>query len=124
MRALIHIRRPERRVDERGFAALKAISAAIPPEKRIGIARFKEVMREQFLILELDDGRAIEALPKLLPADWHEREAALDALHRILSARGALSEEDKRRLQRVEAIFAPPLPENRERKRREVIGRE
>ena len=34
-----------------------------------------------------------------------ERKAALDALHRILAARGDLSDEGGRRLTRVEAPF-------------------
>ena len=45
VRALIYVRLPEGKVDERGFAALKQISAELPAAKRIGLARFKEVVR-------------------------------------------------------------------------------
>ncbi len=126
VRALIYIRQPEGRVDERGYAVLKAISAATPPERRIGRTRFKEVMREQFLILQLDEERAITALPKLLPEDRAEREAALATLRRVLAARGALAGESKRRLERIESIFVSPLPAEAApaRKRREVIAGE
>ena len=118
VRALIYIRRPEGKVDERGFAALKEISAAMPPAKRIGMARFKEIMREQYLIVRHDEERAIEALPNLLPDDSREREAGLAALRRLLSARGALQEEAKRRLQRIEAIFIGPIPGREPARRR------
>ena len=118
VRALIYIRRPEGKVDERGFAALKEISAAMPPAKRIGMARFKEIMREQYLIVRHDEERAIEALPNLLPDDPREREAGLAALRRLLSARGALQEEAKRRLQRIEAIFIGPIPGREPARRR------
>ena len=66
------------------------------------------MVREQVLILLLDEERAIEALPKLLPEDHREREAALAIVRRVLSARGGLSEEGRRRLNRIEALFSGP----------------
>jgi hypothetical protein len=110
VRALIFIRRPEGRVDERGFAALKEIAAALPAAKRVGFARFKEVVREQYLILLRDEERAIAALPNLLPEDRREREAAFAMVQRVLAARGALPEEGRRRLKRIETLFAGPTP--------------
>jgi hypothetical protein len=108
VRALIYVRRPEGKVDERGFAALKQISAELPAAKRVGFARFKEVVKEQYLILLMDQERAIAALPKLLPEDLREREAALAMVRRVLAARGSLSAEDNQRLKRIEAVFAGP----------------
>src|SRR5262249_10835566 len=69
VRALIYVRLPEGKVDERGFAALKQISGELAPAKRVGFARFKEIVKEQYLILLLDAERAISALPKLLLDD-------------------------------------------------------
>jgi hypothetical protein len=74
VRALIYVRLPEGKVDERGFAALKRISSELPPAKRVGFARFKEVVRQQFLILYLDQERAIAAIPELLPDDRRQCE--------------------------------------------------
>jgi pimeloyl-ACP methyl ester carboxylesterase len=111
VRALIYVRLPEGKVDERGFAALKQISAELPAAKRIGLARFKEVVREQYLILLMDSERAIAALPKLLPSNRRQCEEALALVRRVLAARGALPEEGRRRLERVEAMFAGPPPE-------------
>jgi hypothetical protein len=54
-RALIYIRHPLRSADERGFGVLKEISAALKPERRIGMAKFKDILKEQFLILEQDE---------------------------------------------------------------------
>src|SRR5882724_12087331 len=67
VRSLLYVRLPEGKVDERGFAAFKQISGELPAAKRIGLARFKEVVKEQYLILLLDAERAIATLPKLLP---------------------------------------------------------
>ena len=63
----------------------------LPAAKRIGLSRFKEIVRDQFLILRLDEERAIAALPKLLPADRRARETALGLLRRVIEARGAPS---------------------------------
>jgi hypothetical protein len=110
VRALIYIRRPERRVDERMFAALKEIAAARPAGARVGFTRFKMIVREQFLILHEDEDRAISALPRLLPPDRVACAAALDAIRRILTASGPLPDECKPRLALVETLFADHVP--------------
>ena len=105
LRALIYIRLPEGRIDERGFAALKLIRDSRPPEKRVRLARFREMVREQYLLVRLNEERAVETLPKLLGTDSAVRKAALEALHRVLDAPGDLSAEGKRRLARIEVLF-------------------
>jgi pimeloyl-ACP methyl ester carboxylesterase len=110
VRALIYVRLPEGKVDERGFAALKQISGELPAAKRIGVARFKEIVKEQYLILLLDEERAIAALPKLLPGNRRQCEEALALVRRVLAARGALPEEGRRRLERIETMFTGPPP--------------
>ncbi len=111
VRSLIYVRLPEGKVDERGFAALKQIGAELPAAKRIGLARFKEIVKEQYLILLLDMERAIAALPKLLPGNRRECQEALTLVRRVLAARGALPDEGHRRLERIEAMFEGPPPE-------------
>ena len=108
LRALVYIRMPEGSIDERGFAMLKLIRASRPAAKRVSPARFKEMLREQYLLVGLDEGRAIEALPKLLGEDAAARRAALDTLHQVLAARGMMSDEGRRRLVQVEALFSAP----------------
>jgi len=105
LRALIYIRLADGSIDERGFAVLKQIRASRPAARRISLARFKEILREQYLLVRLDQERALGAVPKLLGDDDAARKATLDVLHRVLAARGDLSDEEKRRLTRVEALF-------------------
>jgi pimeloyl-ACP methyl ester carboxylesterase len=115
VRGLIYVRLPEGKVDERGFAALKQISAELPAAERIGLIRLKEILHEQYFILLQDRERAIAALPKLLPED-RQREEAIGWVRRVLAARGALSEEGRHRLDRVEALLAaPPAKVGREK---------
>jgi Protein of unknown function (DUF3141) len=106
MRTLIYIRLPEGSVDERGFAALKLMRASRPVAKQMSLARFKDLVREQHMLVSLDEDRAINALPTLLGSNAKERRTALDILHQVLAARGGLSAEGSRRLARVEAMFS------------------
>jgi hypothetical protein len=105
IRALIYIRMPEGSVDERGLAMLKLIRASRPAVKRLSLTQFKEMVKQQYLLVCLDAERAVGALPNLLGTDDGERMAALDILHRILAARSGLPEEGRRRLARVETLF-------------------
>jgi hypothetical protein len=69
------------------------------------MAQLKDMMKEQFLLILLDEERAVQAIPKLLAGHTEERRIALEALHRMIAARGVLPEEGKRRLNRMEALF-------------------
>ncbi len=105
LRALIYIRLPERSADERGFVAMESIRQAQPPGQRLSLARLKEVFTEQFLLLRLDEDRAVRAIPSLLPQEAAQRRAALAALRRVVGASGGISQEGKERLARIEAMF-------------------
>jgi pimeloyl-ACP methyl ester carboxylesterase len=117
MRALIYIRRPDGSVDERGFAAIKEIGAALPAAERVGFERFKEIVKEQYLMLLLDEGRAIAALPRMLQADRRQCEQTLAVLHRVLAARGALSPDASSRLAHVERLLDLPVAISGEQRR-------
>ena len=45
------------------------------------------------LLVRLDEERAIQAIPKLLPKDADKRRASLAAVHRVVEARGALDDD-------------------------------
>src|SRR5262249_1716093 len=111
VRALIYVRLPEGKVDERGFAALKQISAELAAAKRVGFVRFKEIVKEQYLMLLLDAERAIAALPKLLPSNRRQCEEALALVRRVLEVRGPLPEGGSSRLARIYAMLAGRRPE-------------
>jgi len=108
VRAMIYVRRPEQTVDERGFTILKEINSEQQPSERISLARFKELTKEQFLIMALDEERAIAAIPKLLPSDRKQRDALIGVIRRVVTSGGALQDEGKRRLSRIETLFGEP----------------
>ena len=118
LRALVYIRLPEGSADERVFRMLKLIQDSRPASKRMSVAQFKLVLREQVMLVLLDEERAVNALPKLLGTDAGARTKALETLHQLVAARGELPAEGQRRLARVEALFSP---EKREPRRRELI---
>ncbi len=105
IRALIYVRLAERSIDERGFAVVKAMWEAQPAGQRLTQPQLKQMFTEQFLLLQMDEERAIQAVPDLLPDDRAERTMALARLKQVLAATGYLSEAGTERLARVEAMF-------------------
>jgi hypothetical protein len=74
------------------------------------MAQLKEALREQSLLLRIDEERAVNSIPKLLPRDSDERARTLRAVQRLVSAQDELSDEGRRRLARIEKLFAAPAP--------------
>jgi hypothetical protein len=105
IRGLIYIRLPQQSVDERGYTMLMAVRAMQPVNRQKTLAELKAALREQFLLLRLDEERAVNAIPRLLPDNEQARQAGLDAIRRVVAATGTLSEEGMRRLGRIEKLF-------------------
>ena len=105
LRALIFVRRPEGGFDERGYRMLKDIRETRKSNERLSARQFREMLNEQLQLVALDEERAIAALPKLLQASEVETAAALDVLHQLAGAVGALDTDGARRLARVEKLF-------------------
>jgi Protein of unknown function (DUF3141) len=108
LRALIYVRSPQQTFDERGFNTLREINSKLPEGERIGLAKFKEMTKEQFLIVVQEPERAVAAIPMLLPASRGERNALLGVIREVANSGGALSDEGKRRLTRIETLFGEP----------------
>ena len=60
VRAMIYVRMAEGQIDERAFNTLQQIAAEHAGPK-IGFSRFKEIVREQYLMLLLHQERAVAA---------------------------------------------------------------
>ena len=105
LRSIAYIRAAEGSVDERGFAVLKALHDAQPPGRPRTMAQLKEVLREQYLLLKLDQKRAVAAIPKLLPSNMDDRAATWRAIQRVISAKGKPTDKGQRRLAEIEKLF-------------------
>ena len=67
LRALLYIRMPEGLVDERGFNFLRQMREEAA--EGLTLSAFKTLVRDQFLMLLLDERRAVEAIPAMLDKD-------------------------------------------------------
>ena len=102
IRALLHAGMTRAAVDERGFEAVRRIRQA---HGDMPLADFKALVREQFNMLLLDPEAALAAIPSMLPPDAETRAKAFDLIKQVLSARGELSADDKKRLADIAGLF-------------------
>jgi pimeloyl-ACP methyl ester carboxylesterase len=106
IRSIMYIRMPQETVDERGFAVLQAVRRLQPVNRRLPAGEIKALFRDQYLLLRLDEERAIGTLPRLLPDDASQRETAWQAIRDVIAASG--NPPDGARLRRIEEIFSRP----------------
>ena len=92
-------------VDERGFETIRRLRLASTDHQRLTLAQFKQLVREQFYMLLIDQEAAIAAIPKLLPADAEARQAALAAIQDVVTASGDLTGEAAERMRHIVSLF-------------------
>ncbi|MBI1408277.1 MAG: DUF3141 domain-containing protein [Caulobacter sp.] len=92
-------------IDERVFAALRHLRQLHPESRDLSLARFKDIVREQFLLLHYDRDQAVAALPSLLPADPAERDAVFGTIRQAVEAAGNPPEAVRQRLAEVQTLF-------------------
>lgn len=105
IRSIIWIRLPRESVDERGYAMLMAVREMQPVNRRLTLGELRTTLRDQYLLLRLDEERAVAAVPRLLPDNEQARQVALDAVRQVVAAAGDLPDESARRLARIEKLF-------------------
>lgn len=104
LRAIIYVRLPERTADERAFNLLRRIRAERGGD--LGLTDFKELLRDQFLMLVLDPEEALASMPKLLDdAPAAQIRDALEGVRQLVTAGGALGADAAARLEAITRIF-------------------
>jgi hypothetical protein len=96
---------PQQSIDERGFSVLQAIRQLQPANRRLSLSEAKALFRDQYLLLRLDEKRAIAAIPRLLPDDQEQRRFGWQAVQDVVTASDTLSDEGQRRLRRIGELF-------------------
>ncbi len=104
-RTLLYAGLPDGKIDERGFGALKHMHEDVPEAERLSLQEFKELIRDQFFMLLIDEEEALRTLPQLLPEDMAAREDLFKHVLTVSMAAGTPSEERRARLQQVAEIF-------------------
>ncbi len=105
IRSLIFAGLPEGRIDERGFEALRRIHEQTPEREQLSLVEFKQLVRDQFLMLLLDEDAALEALPKLLPGDAGARRDIFDKVTSVSTAAGQPSPTRQSQLRQLAERF-------------------
>jgi hypothetical protein len=102
IRGLLYVGMARNAMDERGFEAVRRIRRT---QGELPLPAFKALVREQFNMLLLDTEAALAAIPSMLPDDTEAKLNAFGLIEQILGARGELSAEDRKRLQRIAPLF-------------------
>ncbi len=92
-------------VDERVFELVRRMRLTADGMPRLKLQAFKALVREQYFMLLIDEAAALAAIPRLLPSGAEERRKALAILREIVTARGELSGEGSRRMERITRLF-------------------
>ena len=82
--------------------------------------QLKDTVREQYLLLKLDEKRAVAAIAKLIPRDPDHRDRTLRAIQRVIAATGEPSGEAKLRLSEIEAMFGEKATKASKKEDRDV----
>ena len=104
IRGLLYIRLAEGAADERGLALLRRIREE--HGSGITLAEFKQLVRDQFFMLLLDEERAVAAIPSMLAKDQEGAARAAGDLRRLIETVGLRTKVAKARLAEVDAMLA------------------
>ena len=105
VRSLCYIGNREAGADERVFAAVREARRAMRAKDPVSLAEFKTMVRRQYLMLLIDEEKALATLPALLPESEADRRRAFDTLSAIVTAAGEPTGEMADRLDAIEDLF-------------------
>ena len=103
LRALLYVRMPERLVDERSFNLLRRMREEAG--RGLTLAAFKRLVREQFLMLLLDERSAVAAIPVMLARDPDLASRMTGHLRQVIDVVGLSSKVAKARFAEIEPLF-------------------
>jgi len=103
IRALLYTRTPEGVADERGFNFLRRLREEAG--QGLTLADFKRLVREQFLVLLVDERRAVEAIPAMLERDPELAARLTQQFKDLIAIVGVKSNASKERLEEIEKIL-------------------
>jgi len=112
IRGLLYIyRSPEMSAgDERAFATIRQLRLRTSDNKDMSITLFKQILHEQYVMLQVDEAAALRDLPLLLPEEPEARASALGIVRQVAGATGTLSGDAAARLERVAELFGAQAP--------------
>lgn len=115
IRSIEYIGMGGRGVDERAFNRLTQMRSRYGD---LSIEEFKQVVRDQYFSLLLDEDAAIAAIPSMLPVDVASRTKLLEDIRLTVSADGDMDPERRHRLSKIKTLFAIPRKGSATRKQK------
>ncbi|MGE3710219.1 MAG: DUF3141 domain-containing protein [Hyphomicrobiaceae bacterium] len=103
MRSLIYVRMADGAVDERSLALLRQMRDEAG--QGLSLAEFKQLVREQYFMLLLDERRAVAAIPRMISRDTELAPRMRHKFKRIIEVLGVKTEMGKARLREVETAL-------------------
>ncbi|ARP95352.1 DUF3141 domain-containing protein [Bordetella genomosp. 13] len=104
IRMLLYVAGAKGGIDERSFAGIRRMRAE--KDHVLSLQQFKDVVREQALVMRLDAEGALRAMPTLLErSSAAEIRASLADMKQVLEAAQPLSERAQNSLREMEALF-------------------
>jgi len=103
VRSLLYVGRGGRGPDERAFALLRKMRSE--HSEGLDLQQFKDLVRDQYFMLMLDEERSLAAIPDLLPDDMIERRKNFDAVRQLVTVAGLVTPVAEKRLERIEGLF-------------------
>ena len=82
LRALVYVLGGEKSVDERAFAVLVQIAANSPALQKLGFGGFRDLLRDQQMIMRLEPERGLDVMPDMLADADMEARASGPASHK------------------------------------------
>jgi hypothetical protein len=104
IRIMIHVRESGRSVDERGFQMLRKIGKERREGEQISLDRFREILKEQVFLMELDRERALAALPRLVPTE-QSRRTVIEAAQQLLDVHGTPHPDELARFHQIKLLL-------------------
>ena len=104
-RAVLFVTAAERMVDQRCALALNVARQKL---MHLSLAEFKMLVRDQFFVLQLERGRAVDALASMVP-EADARKELLEQVQAILGAGDPPIADTRDRLARVSQVLAVPI---------------
>jgi DNA-binding GntR family transcriptional regulator len=117
VRSLLYVGMASASADERSFAVIRKVRQANAEHRQMTLAQFKQLVRDQFFTLLLEPAAAVQAIPKMLPADADLRRQILDQIRVCIEARGEMVPEVAQRFQEITRLFALPDDLGEQRRR-------
>jgi pimeloyl-ACP methyl ester carboxylesterase len=105
VRALVYVGKERGGFDERGFEAVRRLRAEKGGAQQLSLAGFKALIREQYLVLLIDEEAALAAIPALMRDSGGQRAEALQQLKEVLSVKHELTPSEQERFRRITKLF-------------------